>query len=240
MVGAPAGRLLLGRQIRLGPLQQAAEHPDAIDQQTGVGRIVAATLGDGAIHPQAVPAGQVVLLRQDQHPIVHPMQRLGPHKSFQIVLGGMIRHGMLVHPDPALIGVAIAHRFFGLAIGPFLPPAQEGQAVARLERDGPTPLPRAFVMSSQVASVKCKQLGILEDPIQFLQDRVARFRRDPIDRTCVTLYNHGGPPRGEDCLGRHPLIPSVASSIQLTIGDFRQELIRHQLSHVKQLMTIDR
>jgi hypothetical protein len=135
------------------------------------------------------------------------MERLGPHESLQIVLGGMIRHRMIVHPDPALIGRAISDRFFSLPISPLFSAAQEGQAVARLERDGRASLPRAFVMNTQVAFVKCKQLGIIEDPVEFLQDRVARIRRNPIDRTFVMLYNHGRAPRERIVLGDTLLYP---------------------------------
>lgn len=82
MVGAPPVRSLLHREVRFGPFEQAAEHPHTIDQETAVGRIVTTTLRDTAIHPQAVPAGQVVILSQAQHAIIHLVERLRTHESF--------------------------------------------------------------------------------------------------------------------------------------------------------------
>ena len=72
-------------------------------------------------------------------------------------------------------------------------------------------------MASHIAFVKGKQLGILKDPIQFLQNGIAGLGRIPIDRTFVTVYNHGRASGGKECLGGHPFIPSVAHSIQLMI-----------------------
>ena len=116
-------------------MEQAAEHPDAIDQKAAIRGIVAATLGDTAVHSQAVPTGQVVLLSQDQHAIIHPMERPRTHEPFEIVLGGVIGHRVIVDAHPALIGGTIPNGFLGLPIGPFLAAAQEGQAIAGFQRD---------------------------------------------------------------------------------------------------------
>lgn len=59
----PSRGPLPGREVRLRSFEQAAEHPDAIDQETAIGGIVTPALTNTAIHPQAVPAGQAVLLR---------------------------------------------------------------------------------------------------------------------------------------------------------------------------------
>ncbi len=193
-VGAPARRLLVRGKERFRPLEQTAEHLDPIDQETGIGRVMAATLGDRAIHPQAVASGELVGLSQHEHPIIHPMQCLRTNIVFQIILRGVVRHGVIIGPYPALRGGTIPDRCFGLSIGPLLAAAQEGEAIADLQRGRGASSPRAFVMGSQIVCVKCKQLRIIEDPVQFLQDRVARLRRRPVDRTLGTLYNHGGPP----------------------------------------------
>ncbi len=70
----------------------------------------------------------------------------------------------------------------------------------------PSPL-RRFVVGPHIVFVKGKQLGIVEDPLQFLQNGVTGLGCHPIDRTFVTLYNHAGPPGAEGRLARHPLIP---------------------------------
>ncbi len=126
MADTPSRRPLLHREVRFRSLEQAAEHPHAVDQEATVGRIMAAALGHAAIHPELIAAGQMVVLRQDQRPIIHLMKRLRSHASFQVVLGAVIGDGVIVKSYPALIGGAIPHRFFGLAIGPFLSSAQEG------------------------------------------------------------------------------------------------------------------
>jgi hypothetical protein len=62
-------------------------------------------------------------------------------------------------------------------------------------------------MGSQIVFVQCKQFGIIEDPVQFLQHGIARFGRDPVDRTFITLYNHAGPPRERIVLADTLLYP---------------------------------
>jgi hypothetical protein len=195
MTAAPPSGPLLFREIRFHSLEQAAEDSNAIDQKTAVGRIVAPALADTAVHPQTIPAGQLVLLRQGQHAIIHLVERLGPHEPFQIVLGGVVGHGMIVDPHPALIGFTIPHRFLGLPIGPFLPAAQKGQTIGGLQRDGMASSSRGLVMCFQITLEERQQLRIIEDPLQFLQHGVARWGRFPVDRTFVTLYNQCGPPR---------------------------------------------
>lgn len=62
-------------------------------------------------------------------------------------------------------------------------------------------------MGSQSVFVQCKQFRIIEDPIQFPQHGIARFGRDPVDRTFITLYNHGGPPGARNVLADTLLYP---------------------------------
>ncbi len=130
MADAPAGGLLLRREVRFRAFERTAKYSDAIDQEAAVGRIMAPTLTDTAIHAQAVAASQAVFVRQHQHAIIHLVERLGSHKPFQIVLGRMVRHRVIVNPCPALIGLTIPNGFFGLPIGPFLPSAQEDEPIA--------------------------------------------------------------------------------------------------------------
>ena len=55
-------------------------------------------------------------------------------------------------------------------------------------------------MGSQVLRIEFEQLGILKEPIELLQERVAGLGRYPVDRTCVTVYNHVGPPGARNVL----------------------------------------
>jgi hypothetical protein len=208
MGGTPASRPLLRREIRGGSFQQAAQHPHTVDQETAVSGIVTPTLRHTAIDAEAIPASELVLLRQGQHPIIHLVECLGLYQPFQIILGGVIRHRVIVDPHPALIRGTIPDGFFGLTVGPLFPSAQEGHSKAGFERDGMAACPRRLVMRPQIASIQSEQLGIIQNPVQLLQDRIARLRRHPVDRTFITLYNHVRPPGGEECLGGHPLLYS--------------------------------
>jgi hypothetical protein len=148
MVGTPPGRPLLFREVRFRSLEQAAEDANAIDQEAAVGGIVAAALGHGAVHAQTIAAGQPVLLRQDQHAIIHLMQGLWTYASFQIVLSTVIGHGMIVEPHPALVHWTVSDGLFRLPIRPPFSAAQEGQAIAGFQREGMPPPPGALVMRS--------------------------------------------------------------------------------------------
>ncbi len=87
MITTYAGRAPGGGKPRLGPLQQATEHPHAVKPETAVRRIPNVRFGHTAVQPELVALCDPIGLCQDEQALVELMERGGANRALQVIQG---------------------------------------------------------------------------------------------------------------------------------------------------------
>jgi hypothetical protein len=117
--------------------------------------------GHTAIHPQAIPPGEVSITGDMQDARTQPVQRARLDQALQVVQRAMVRYPLVIDPHPPPIGPAVADFLFGLPVRPPLHPPQHGQPQGDFARHRAPPVRRRSVMPLQIPPHQGEEVGIV-------------------------------------------------------------------------------